>query len=320
MLICLIGTAAGGGVPQWNCSCACCSNARIANEGQAPDGETPELTRLHASVAFSATGDDWYLINATPDVARQIEKYEMLQPRLDRIRNSPIRGVFLTDAELDHTIGLLVLREGAQLELFGTQSVLDCLSSDFPVRKMLDTYGSLTWKSLVCGGEVELEDGLLAITPFPVSSKRPRYANSQDDGSFPDWVVGYLITDRRNNETVAVAPQISEFSAGLCELLASANTIFLDGTCYYEDDMKRAGAGDVTATDMGHLPISGDAGVAAGIQSVNRLRAVQGKPASRAILFHINNTNPILCDQSDEYAELLTLEVSRGEDGLLFHL
>src|SRR5579859_7006496 len=148
--------------------------------------------RFHASIALSADQQHWYLINATPDVHQQIESCPALHPG-PGLRDSPLQGVLLTDAELDHTIGLLILREGTPLEIYATRPVFQSLSQSFPLQEMLSTYARLSWTEVSRSQTFTLPGGLIQATPFPVGVKRPRYATECE--ATGDWVISYRLED-----------------------------------------------------------------------------------------------------------------------------
>lgn len=288
-----LGTAAGGGFPQWNCSCERCDAGRSG-------GASP---RTHASLAITADGADWCLVNATPDVRFQIEATPELHPRGPG-RGTPISAVLLTDAELDHTLGLLQLREGSAFEVLGSASVLGALDDGLPIRRLLSSYAPVAWRSVPLRSPVALSADL-AVEALGVGAKRPRYAARA--GSGDDWVLALKFTDLRSGGVVAYAPGISAWSDDLEDWLGSADCVFFDGTFWADDDMSHAGAGSRSAADMGHLPISGIGG------SAQRLAAAA---YGRKVYSHINNTNPILLESSREQLYLRELGLEVGYDGM----
>ena len=300
MYLRILGTAAGGGYPQWNCACHECNQARSLSSGV--------RSRLHASIALSATGRNWYLVNATPDVHHQIESCRALHPG-SGLRSSPLWGVLLTDAELDHTIGLLILREGTPLEIYATRPVLNALGQEFPIQSILSPYASFRWVEVNASQSFMLEDGGIRVTAFPVGVKRPRYAaNSDAEGG---WVIGYRFEDTRSKGVMVYAPAIERWTPELQAELAGADCALIDGTFWTEDEMQRSGTGGQTATQMGHIPISGEGG------TLERLAAGS---ARRAIYIHINNTNPILDEASPERRRIIASGAEVGRDGMEIEL
>jgi pyrroloquinoline quinone biosynthesis protein B len=262
----LLGTAAGGGFPQWNCACRLCTSGLPA--------------RTQDCVAISADGAGWYLINASPDIRAQVLGAKALAPGPGP-RDTPLRGALLTDAELDHTLGLTMLREGAGLRVWAPDAVLAALRFDFPLREIVARYGAWDWQPI--GQHV---DGL-RITALPVSDKRPKYVVSGVDGP---WVVAYRIEDPATGGVLVYAPCLATWPAGFDDLIAGATAVILDGTFYSPDEM--SGATPTVASTaqraMGHLPIT---------TSLTHLR-----PGPRWIYTHLNNTNPVLDPTSPEYA------------------
>lgn len=290
----ILGTAAGGGFPQWNCACTLCRQARSRSAAV--------KSRLHASVALSADRKNWYLINATPDVHQQIESCPDLHPG-PGLRDSPLRGVLLTDAELDHTIGLLILREGTPLEIYGTRPVLRALEESFPLQSMLSTYAAHRWTELRPAQSFMLDGGAIQASPFPVGVKRPRYA--RESGAEGDWVIGYRFEDTRTKGVAVYAPAVEQWTPELQSALGKADCALIDGTFWSDDEMQKAGTGSNTATAMGHIPISGG--------TLDRLAS---SGARRAIYVHINNTNPILDENSPEHRQLIERGLEVGGDGM----
>ncbi len=292
----VLGTAAGGGYPQWNCCCHLCQEVRRRGR--------PRQPRLHASLAVSATGRNWYLVNATPDVRFQVESFPALHPG-PGVRESPIHGVLLTDAELDHTIGLLVLREGAQLDVYASRAVLAALAEDFPVRRVLQFYARFRWVEVNPREAFSLDEDRLGVEGFRVGVKKPRYsAASKIDG---DWVIGYRFEDLETRGIVIYTPVIERWTAELAAELGRADCAFVDGTFWTEDEVVASGVGTLSARDMGHLPISGREG------SAERLALL---PAKRKIYIHLNNTNPVLDEGSREHRFLADRGLEVGWDGM----
>lgn len=261
----------------------------------------------HAGLAVSGTGERWFLLNATPDVHRQIEADPALHPG-PGVRATPLAGVLLTDAEFDHTIGLLVLREGSSLTVYATAPVLAALTGQFPVRGLLERYADIEWTVLEPGGSVSLDERL-EVTPFALGTKPPRYLTSPT----PDdrWVVGYRLVDRTSGAVVVYAPAVAEWDDTLEAELTSADCVFVDGTFWTDDEMRRAGTGTRSGAEMGHLPVSGVHG------SMHYLAELR---ARRRIYIHVNNTNPILDENSVERRALSDRGIEVGWAGLEIEL
>ena len=296
MLVHILGTGAGGACPQWNCACHNCVSARAQSSRVRP--------HLHASVALSSNKEDWHLLNATPDVHPQVESFSGLHPG-PAIRQTPLRSVLLSDAELDHTIGLLTLREGAPLDIYGTKPVLAALSDRFPVRTMLSTYAPLRWIEVNPSESFMLDGGALRITAFPVGDKRPRYAADRD--SEGAWVIGYRFEDPRSKGVLVYAPSVEVWTRELELALSDADCALIDGTFWSDDEMQQTGTGSQTATSMGHIPISGPGGT---------LERAVACGARRRIYIHINNTNPVLDSTSLEFRKVIEAGFEVAQEGM----
>lgn len=308
MLIRVLGSAAGGGFPQWNCNCFNCR--RVRDTSHNTNNTKPLHARMNASLAISDNGYSWYIINATPDICQQIESHSAFLNRgSHNIRETPIIGILLTDAELDHTIGLLNIRNGAT-KIYATHPVLNALSEAFPVRQILKPYAKFRWKVIHCGESFPIFGGRLTINPFYLGCKPPRYTQMMDDRhvwEVADWVIGYRIVDQWTGGVVVYAPGIEEWTEELDRSLRHADCVFIDGTFWHADELRNLGISHLTADDMGHLPISGSAG------SLERLSNIT---ALRKVYIHINNTNPILDTQSSQYHILNELGIEVGYDGM----
>ncbi|UQA91493.1 MBL fold metallo-hydrolase [Streptomyces halobius] len=333
MLCKVLGTAAGGGVPQWNCACPGCSGARTH----------PEWRRRHASLAVRAEDDHWYLINATPDIADQMESTPALRPG-PAARRTPVAGLVLTDAELDHTLGIARLREGDRIEVLATGPVRAALRDRAHLDDLLMPYATLVWRELGAR-PVQLCDGSdVEISAVPVSAKRPRYAIGSDGfpadrspadhvimaGGAPQatapgtidppaldppavdpsatepWVVAVRLHDRRTGGTVVYAPALAAWPDGFQQALADADCVLLDGTFWDDDEPCRSGFSARTATGMGHLPIDGPEGTA------RRLAPL----AARCFYTHLNNTNPLVDPDAPQHRRLAELGLAVAVEGM----
>ena len=289
----LIGSAAGGAFPQWNCSCQACGAVRA--------GSADFAARTHASLAFSATGERWYVINATPDIRWQIERTTPLHPG-PRARQTPIVGVLLTDAQLDHSLGLAHLREAAELTLIAPPAVLGILADELPLTSILTSYLRLSPVPIDLETPIELEGGAITVSAVCAGRQPPRYARRRTDAS---WSVSYVVRDARSS--FAYAPVIAEWSAELESALAAVDCVLLDGTFWSAGEMGLSVGGTRSAAQMGHLPISGAGGT---------LDRVVGLPGTRKIYVHLNNTNPLLDERSAERQTLGELGAEVGYDGM----
>ncbi|MEU9125364.1 pyrroloquinoline quinone biosynthesis protein PqqB [Streptomyces sp. NPDC048506] len=305
MLLQVLGTAAGGGVPQWNCACSGCAGARAH----------PDRHRRHASLAVRADDDHWYLINATPDIADQIERTPALHPG-PGTRRTPVAGIVLTDAELDHTLGIARLREADRIEVLGTGPVRAALCERARLDAILTPYADLVWRELGCV-PVPLSDGSdVEVSALPVSAKRPRYAAgtpSAGPGSAASpraaaepWVVALRLHDRHTGGTALYAPALAAWPDAFQEALADADVVLLDGTFWDDEEPRRSGFATRTATGMGHLPIDGPGGTA------RRLAPL----AARCFYTHLNNSNPLVDPTAPQHQELAALGLAVAAEGM----
>jgi len=276
----VLGSAAGGGFPQWNCTCPPCRAVR--------DGSRPARPRTQSSVAVSPDYRRWLLLNASPDIHAQIESCPALHPSggPNGGRVVPLRAVLLTDAELDHTLGLLLLREGRGLIIHATAATRDTLYDGTSLLRTLDAYCPAQWQPVVPEADVPLGDGL-SYRAFDVpTTKRARFGPAQGKGR----VVGYRLTDERSGRSLVYLPGVQELAA-VRDQLDGCACLLIDGTCWRDDELIRLGLAGKTAREMGHLPIDGPGG---------SLEQLSPLPIERKIYIHINNTNPILLEDSPE--------------------
>jgi pyrroloquinoline quinone biosynthesis protein B len=300
MHIRVLGAAAGGGFPQWNCNCRNCDGVR--------KGTVRAKARTQSSIAVSADGIDWVLFNASPDVLTQIQSFPALQPAR-AIRDTGIRALVLVDGQIDHTTGLLMLREGKPLEIWCTDMVREDLTTGNPLFNILGHYCGVNWNRVpTAPGSNFTVEGIqhLRFAPVPLKSKAPPYSPHRDNPHEGDNI-GMRITDSRTGRNVFYAPGLGEIEPHLEPLLKEADAVMVDGTFWTDDEMIRMGISKKRAREIGHLPQSGDGGM---ISVLKPLRA------SRKILIHINNTNPILDEDSPERAELSRAGIEVAYDGM----
>ncbi|MGW2725581.1 pyrroloquinoline quinone biosynthesis protein PqqB [Streptomyces sp. NPDC001492] len=299
MLLLVLGTAAGGGIPQWNCACSGCSGARAH----------PGRRRRHASLAVRTDDGRWYLVNATPDIGDQIEARPELHPGPGR-RQTPIAGLVLTDAELDHTLGIARLREADGLQVISTAPVRRALLDRLHLGDVLAPYTSITWRELPPRGAEPLERGAsgLQISGVPVSGKRPRYAaDAPDDDA---WVVALRLYDPASGATALYAPALAAWPDRFQQAAAEADCVIVDGTFWDDEEPRRTGISERTATGMGHLPIEGPGGTA---ERLARLSA-------RCLYTHLNNTNPLVDPAAPQHKRLARLGLEVAYDGMVIDL
>jgi len=295
----VLGSAAGGGSPQWNCGCANCVALRRHDPALRP--------RSQASAAVSADGTHWWILNASPDVSAQIEAFPALHPR--GLRASPLAGVVLTNGDIDACLGLFVLREDHVLALHATAAVEQGLREHNALVRTLERRpGQVTWKRLVARTWQPLGAGLEVLT-LPVLGTVPLrlqglVAASEGDNSA-------LVLRDPAGHTIVYAPTVAGWSAELEQHARAADVLCIDGTFYRDDELTALGLGQRSARQMAHWPLGGSEG---------SLRWLATLPCPRKLLVHINNTNPILRDDAPERAELAAAGVEVAHDGLEVHL
>ncbi|PFG97399.1 pyrroloquinoline quinone biosynthesis protein B [Saccharopolyspora erythraea NRRL 2338] len=289
----VLGSAAGGGFPQWNCACPGCRAVR--------DGSRPCRPRTQSALAVSADYQRWFLLNASPDIRAQIESFPALQPGAGRA--TPLRAVLLTDAEIDHTLGLLLLREGRALELHATPAVRETLCDGTAILRTLEAYCRVEWRPVVPGADASLGAGL-SYRAFEVpTTKAARFGAGGQQGR----VVGYRVTEEATGRAAVYLPGVQELTAEVRAELDDCACLFVDGTCWHDDELIRLGLAGKTARDMGHLPVGGAGG---------SLEQLSSLPIERKIYVHVNNSNPILMDDAPEREVVEKRGMEVAEDGL----
>jgi len=288
-------------LPQWNCSCPNCC---LARQGKIP-------ARTQSGVAISADGASWYLINASPDLRAQIEAFSPLRPRPESARNTPISGVLLTNGDLDHVLGLFLLREAGQLRIFSPQPVLEVLANDLRFTEIVRPFCKIECYEPPFDGFAPLPtaDGKtvgLNVRAIPLSAQPPPFSSIEVPTG--PQSVAYEITDERTKGRLIVAPDVAELRPELQRAMEEADVVLFDGTFWSELEFQRVTGKKRTAADMGHLPVE---------TSLETLRKLK---ARHKIYFHINNTNPILTPGSKERALVESAGVKVGEDGIEFEL
>ena len=301
MHIRVLGSAAGGGFPQWNCGCDNCRAVRTGASGF--------RARSQESVAVSADGETWFLLNASPEVRAQIESFEGLHPRAPR--HSPIAGIVLTNGDLDHCLGLLSLRESHPLTLYATAGVERGFREHNVLFRTLQRFaGQLSTRALRLGEREALltHDGQasgLSIEAVPVPGKLPIHLEGRSEPSAEDNI-GLLIHEQAKRRTLAYFPAVAANCPPLAAAVEQAECVFFDGTFWSSDELPQRGLGDKRAEDMAHWPVGGERG------SLGFLRELRG----RRILIHVNNTNPMLREDGDEAAQLAAAGVELAYDGM----
>jgi pyrroloquinoline quinone biosynthesis protein B len=284
MRIKVLGSAAGGGFPQWNCACPNCRRLR--------NGTLAGTPRAQTQLAWSSTPGQWALVNASPDLRAQIETTPELWPQSAN-RHSPIRNVVLTGGEVDEILGLLVLREFHSFRIHATRSIRKILTEDNSLFGVLARYaGQVSWSDIPLdkpffAGEARLE-ALRLPGSFPRFVSPSRIADFARD----EAVIGLSISSEPGGSRLAFLPAVCCISDGLLEQLKECDVLLFDGTFWSGDEPAQMTGVGRSARDMGHLPIGGTDGSLARLAGLRR---------SRKIFIHINNTNPILDAESAEY-------------------
>jgi len=299
----VLGSAAGGGFPQWNSNAEACRRARA--------GEPGVVARSQASLAISGDGERWFLINASPDLRQQIEAQQILQPRRG-LRSSPIEGIIITGTDVDAIAGLLHLRERQRFTIYASTRVLEVLAAnpifgvlaEDCVRRQAVPLGQMFEPHHVDGSASGLE-----VELFDVPGKVALYLET---GASPDQLAGKPgdtvgVEVRAGERRILYIPGCAQMTDGLKQRLAGASVVLFDGTLWQDDEMIRLGLGPKTGQRMGHMSVSGPNGTIASFRDI---------PVKRKILIHINNSNPILVDGSAERGLLAKAGWEVAHDGM----
>lgn len=304
MHIQILGSAAGGGFPQWNCNCRNCAGLRA--------GTLNAEARTQSSIALSDDGVNWVLCNASPDIRAQIEAFPALQPAR-RLRDTAIAAVLLMDSQIDHVTGLLTLREGCPHSVWCTEMVHQDLTSGFPLFTMLQHWnGGLAWNPIALDGEpftIPACPGL-RFTAIALRSSAPPYSPHRGN-PHPGDNIGLFVEDLRTGGSLFYAPGLGQVDEALLGWMRRADCLLVDGTLWRDDEMRLCEVGDKLGSEMGHLPQSGPGGM---------LEVLDGLQGKRRVLIHINNTNPILDADSAERAELDARGIELARDGMAIRL
>lgn len=301
MKIHVLGSAAGGGFPQWNCNCPNCAGYRQGKPGL--------QARTQSSICVSADQANWVLFNASPDVLQQLREFPALQPAR-ALRDTAIRAIFLIDAQIDHTTGLYMLREHRQPhELWCHALVREDLSSGNPLFKVLEHYCGLNWHDVPLQGAGFAMAGVpgLHFTALPLISNAPPYSPHRDQPQ-PGDNVGVTLTDSASGKKLFYAPGLGQMEPHVWAAMQAADCVLVDGTLWTDDEMITLGASSKTSRAMGHLPQSGAGGM---LEWLDQLPV-----STRKVLIHINNTNPILDADSAQRQELTRRGIEVAFDGM----
>jgi len=284
----VLGAAAGGGVPQWNCGCPVCRKARTEN---------PELQSTQASIVVSADGEHWFLVNASPDLRQQLIATPQLHPKAGQLRHSPVSGVILTNGEIDAVAGLLSMREGSPFAIYAHEKVLSILRAN-------SIFNVLNEKNVRRQGikvdqtfEPALPDGApsgIEVLPFAVPGKSAWYleGKAHPGGDIGEGdTLGLRFREKASGKYFYFLAACAGVTDDLKSRLAGAPLIFFDGTVWRDDELIAAGLGTKTGQGMGHIAMSGDRGA---------IESLAGLDIGRKIFLHINNSNPALLRDSAE--------------------
>lgn len=300
MHIHLLGTGAGGGFPQWNCNCDNCARLR--------KGTIKSSARTQSSITISSNGIDWVLFNTSPDIRAQIESFPPLQPAR-QVRDTGICSIVLSDAQIDHATGLLLLREHDKAwDVYCTASVQQDLSNGYPIFNILEHFRGVNWH------EINTDETAFTIpkadnlnfTAVPLKSEAPPYSPHRHNTVAGDNV-GFQVADNNSGKKLFYAPGLGEIEDHVYQYMQDADVLLVDGTVWTNDEMSRHGISNKLASEMGHMDQSSKGGIKDTLDSLT-------KP--RKILIHINNTNPILDEASAQRKILNDAGIEVSYDGM----
>lgn len=295
----LLGSAAGGGFPQWNCSCGVCSVARRDAALAHP--------RTQSSVAIRSSAGKWFLVNVSPDVHSQLERQGIVPP-------TAIEAALVTNADLDHTLGLFLLREGEPLRVVCRPAVRTALGEGLGLDKVLARYCGVQWIEAPFEDQplLDRKGGRSGLTfrAIRANGNPPRYFEAPRSVDRDDSV-GYRIEDMNSGKSVLVLPDVEHWTELIESECAASTLVLFDGTFWSENELSDVRPGARAASQMGHLPISGPGG---------SLLHLAKCPAEHKVYVHLNNTNPILLEDSAERSEVQGCGIGVGDDGMTWDL
>ena len=299
MKVRVLGSGAGGGFPQWNCNCHNCHRFRHNTmNGKA---------RSQSSIAVSTDNKNWLLINTSPDIRSQLEAFPAIQPK-EGIRDTGIKAILLIDSQIDHTTGMLMLREGKPLEVYCTDMVKQDLTTGFPLFTMLKDYCTVNHHGVPVDGSSftipAIED--LRFYTQALKSKAPPYSPHRHDPHEGDNI-GVIIEQISTGKKVFYSPGLGEIEPHVMTAMQEVDCLLVDGTFWTDDEMCTQNISHKKAREIGHLPQSGPGGM---------IEVLSGVAKARKILIHINNTNPILDDDSEQRKILDAAGIEVAYDGL----
>jgi pyrroloquinoline quinone biosynthesis protein B len=297
----VLGSGAGGGFPQWNCNCHNCDGLR--------KGTIKARARTQSSITVTGDNENWVLFNASPDILTQFQQFPELQPAR-ALRDTAVRAIVLIDGQIDHTTGLYMLREHRQPhEIWCTPPVQEDLTQGNPLFRLLGHYCGVNWNALPIDESVfEMKDvPNLRFRAHHLRSNAPPYSPRRDK-PVPGDNIGVTIEDMTTGRKIYYAPGLVDIEPHVWAAMQMADVVLVDGTFWTDDEMIALGASKKYARDMGHLPQTGESGMMAWLGKL---------PAStRKILIHINNTNPILNEESAQRRELESRGIEVAHDGM----
>jgi pyrroloquinoline quinone biosynthesis protein B len=306
MQVKILGSAAGGAFPQWNCACANCRTVRAGTFHGKP--------RTQTQLALTEDGHSWFLLGASPDLRAQIEATPELHPR-EGLRQSPIAGVVLANADLDHVLGLLLLRELQPLRIYATTSVRRILREDNSVFGMLERVpNQAVWTDIAPGTQFDLrnakgEDSSLRCQALSLSARYPAYLTAERQSQLaPDEASLGFIVISVSGSRFAYLPAVPELDDALLQQIDGCDPLLFDGTFWSDDELIRVQGSGQTAQQMGHIPVE------------NSLVKLAGLRRPRKIFLHINNTNPMLDEASPQHRQVRDAGWEIAEDGWQFNL
>ncbi len=301
----VLGAAAGGGIPQWNCGCQNCTAAR---------GSSSSFISTQASLAISVDDINWFLVNASPDIRQQIIATPQLYPKAGELRHSPIAGVILTNGEVDAVAGLLSLREGSPFTVYAHERVHAILKAN----SIFNVLGDRVQRQAIAIDQAftpSLPDGAISgleILPFRVPGKGAWYLEGTDDGADADGdTLGLTMTETATGQSIHVLTACARVTPELKTRLTDAPLVFFDGTVWRDDELIAQGLGQKTGQRMGHIAMSGNDGAIASLAELG---------IGRKVFLHINNSNPALRAGSCERGEAERAGWTIAADGMEFTL
>jgi pyrroloquinoline quinone biosynthesis protein B len=300
MFVHVLGSGAGGGFPQWNCNCVNCKGVR--------EGTIKASPRTQSSIAVSANGTDWILFNTSPDIKKQLDDFPALQPARE-VRDTAISAIVITDAQIDHVTGLLTLREhNKPWDIYTTKAVHEDLTTGFPVFNILGHFRGINHHEIATDQSsftIPSAEGLV-FTAVPLKSEAPPYSPHRHN-TVPGDNIGMRIEDTRTGKNLFYAPGLGVAEPHVLEYMSNADCVLVDGTVWTDDEMSNEGISNKRAQEMGHLDQSSKGGIMEILSSME-------KP--RKFLIHINNTNPILNEDSPQRKMLTDAGIEVSYDGM----